>query len=848
MNMKLSLYNKKRDFKKTPEPKGKVSHQHKNLYVIQKHAASHLHYDFRIELNGVLLSWAVPKGPCLDPSVKRLAMHVEDHPVEYGHFEGMIPEGEYGGGTVMLWDIGKWVPLDENPTAAYHQGHLKFELQGKKLKGSWHLINFKREDKKSWFLIKGKDKYVKPFPDYDITLKKSKSVLTNYSIDEITQHHEKVWTKKGAVNVKEVNEKKKQKNPVKFSTLPENIKKIAKAASMPAHLSPQLATLIDSPPAGDQWLHELKFDGYRIIAFKQGNKIRLMSRNNREWTAYFPNVIAALKKLAVKNIIVDGEIVLLNKNQRPDFQLLQNAIGSNHTENFLYYIFDLLYLEQYKLFGLPLLQRKEILQQVIPSNDPALQYSNHIIGNGMAIFEKSCEMGFEGIIAKKIDSTYEEKRSKTWLKVKCTQRQEFVIGGYSPPKRSRSYFGSLYLGYYDHDTLKFCGNVGTGFNTSALKSIYDQLQQHRSEINPFHVRPPGVTTAIWVKPVLVAEVEFSEWTSEGILRHPSFKGLRSDKPARVITREKPKSITAVKKKQANKVNTKKKNNLTFKLTNPSKILYPEDGITKLQIAEYYAEIANWIMPYIVNRPLTLVRCPDNYKKCFYQKHINRSTPATLYGLAIKEKEKTEHSIYIKDREGLMALVQMGTLEIHPWGSRIEQVEYPDTIIIDLDPAPDIKWQKVVATAKLIKDYLQSFKLKSYIKTTGGKGLHVAIPLRPEYDWETVKNFTHVFVKFLVANHPKDYIGEMSKVKREGKIFVDYLRNQRGATAIGAYSTRARAGAPVSVPLEWDELTNNFADTFYTIATLPQRLRELKRDPWHDFHNIKQSLNLDKLKG
>lgn len=534
--MKLDLYNKKRDFKKTPEPKGKISKKSKNLFVIQKHAASHLHYDFRLELNGVLLSWAVPKGPCLDPTVKRLAMHVEDHPVEYGGFEGIIPQGEYGGGTVMLWDKGEWISEDANPHDAYRKGHLRFQLKAKKLQGSWSLIRI-RKDNKSWLLIKKKDEYARPLNRYDITEEEPNSVLSHESIDEIAENYRSVWGRNGLVKAK--------KNKLDLSSIKINLP----ARAMPKHIFPQLATLVDQAPTGKEWLHELKFDGYRILTFKQNNNVKFISRNNRDWSDYFSNIFLAIKKIPIKNIVLDGEIVLLDKNQRSNFQLLQNAIGAGKNKFFIYYIFDILYYDKYLLTSLPLLERKKILQAILTSyHHSALKYSDHIIGSGPDVFKNACEMGLEGIISKEINSTYEEKRSKAWLKIKCVQRQEFVIGGFSPPKRSRQFFGSLYLGYFDKKgVFIYCGNVGTGFNQQSLKAVYNQLQKIITPRNPFNIKPPGITSATWVKPQLVVEIEFSEWTSDGLLRHPSFKGLRSDKPASAIHREMKENISIAKK-------------------------------------------------------------------------------------------------------------------------------------------------------------------------------------------------------------------------------------------------------------------------------------------------------------
>lgn len=784
--MPLKQYNKKRHFKKTPEPKGAASNKHKNLFVVQKHDARHLHYDFRLELNGVLLSWAVPKGPCLDPSVKRLAVHVENHPVSYGHFEGTIPKGQYGAGTVMLWDVGTWTSEDEDPVKAYKKGHLRFTLKAKKLNGSFSLVRLRTDDK-SWLLIKGNDKYAKPLSEYDVLEEKPDSV----------------------------NKPLKKKPKLNLPT-----------ASMPNKIDPQLATLVTMPPETDNWLHELKFDGYRMIAFKNGDNVRLMTRNQNNWTTKFKNIADAVKKLPVDNLILDGEIVMLNESNKPDFQLLQNSLKQKNTHDFIYYIFDIIYYDKYKLSNVPLIKRKEILKNIISENDDqALRFSSYAIGSGKKIFAKSCQMGMEGIISKAIDSSYQEKRTKTWLKIKCIKRQEFVIGGYTKPKGARGGFGSLLLGIYnDKKELIYCGNVGTGFTQSSLQDIYQKLQRYKCNNNPFNSQInsqlAGASDIVWVKPTLICEVEFIEWTADGRLRHPSFQGLRGDKPASQVIKESGMTV----------------NSNDF-LTNPDKALYPEEGITKLDLVNYYRTVQRWILPYIINRPLTLLRCPENYHECFYQKHLNKEKPKGIERVVIKEKTKTENYLYIKNVTGLLSLAQLGVLEIHPWGSDIKKLNFPDMIIFDLDPAPDVSWKKVVAAAKLLKKELAKLKLKSFVKTTGGKGLHVVIPIKPEYDWHKVKLFAHTFVKFIVMNHPDDFVASSSKAKRKGKIFIDYLRNQKGATAIAPYSTRARAGAPVSTPLRWEELSDRAEDNFYTIFTLPARLKKLKKDPWHDFFKV-----------
>lgn len=890
--MTLKKYHQKRDFKQTPEPKGKILKRSgkKKKFIIQKHAASHLHYDFRLELDGVLKSWAVPKGPSLDPAVKRLAMHVEDHPIEYGTFEGKIPKGQYGGGTVMLWDKGVWISEDENPTRAYHAGNMKFTLEAEKLQGRWKLIRIK-QDEKSWLLIKIKDDYAKTLKSYDITVKKPNSVLTNQTMDEIAENYKHLWSDKGLQKAPS-RKKKLLKSPAtaKSPGLKLNLKPNLSKKNFPNRINPELATLADEPPQGDGWIHEIKLDGYRILAFKKNDKTRLISRNQNDWTPKFKTIADSVTRYFATDVVVDGEIVVLDKEARSNFQLLQNSIKDPEDSSFVYYIFDLLYYDQYNLMHLPLIERKTLLNKLLSNNNnDQLRLSDHIIGSGKKILEKACQLKLEGIISKESQSEYVQKRSRSWLKTKCTKRQEFVIGGFTKPQGKRLYFGSLLLGTYNKKKqLQYNGNVGTGFNAASLKTIHNQLQKYKTTNSSFAEKITGTSSVTWLKPKVVAEVEFSEWTQDGSIRHPSFKGLRSDKPASAIIHEqeirtksithqsnsksKPRSKLAMRKKSATpkktvKATTKKasksspeKNSLkkksrasseinkNFRLTSPQRIVYPEDKITKLELAEYYETIQEKILPYIINRPLTLVRCPDGYKNmCFYQKHINKTTPPELHGILIKEKESKEECIYIKDFNGLMALTQISALEIHPWGSSNKDIEHPDMITFDLDPGPDLAWKKVVSAAFEIKDLLASINLRSFVKTTGGKGLHVVVPIKPKYEWEEIKNFTHTVADYLVRENPTTYIDKMTKSKRVGKVYIDYLRNQRGATAIAPYSTRARQSAPIAVPLAWEELTNNFKDIFYTLKTINKRFNSLKKDPWLDFFKIKQSIDLKKFK-
>lgn len=810
--MSLKTYHKKRSFKDTPEPRGKVGARkrgRKLLYIIQKHAASHLHYDFRLALNGVLLSWAVPKGPSLDPTVKRLAMHVEDHPLAYGSFEGLIPKGQYGGGTVMLWDKGEWIPEDADPEKAYKNGNMTFTLKAKKLNGRWKLIRIQGNDK-TWLLFKIQDDYAKPLKKYDILKAEPNSVKSGSSIDEIAE--------------------KCNKDPDKDSVKKVRIKD--KSSTFPKNVKPALATLVDAPPAGKSWCHEIKFDGYRILAFKHKGKIELRTRNGINWTKKFASIAHELQKFDLPDCIFDGEVVILDDEQKSNFQLLQNAIKNPGNRPFIYYIFDLLYYDKANLMKRPLKERKEMLEKIIAAmRSHTLRYSDHVIGEGQQVFEHSCKLGLEGVVSKMTDSIYEQKRSKNWLKAKCSKRQEFIIAGFTPPNKNRQYFGSLLLGTYDkRHRLIYNGNVGTGFTAKLLKEIYQLLMDNQTSTMPFKVHPPKYKKITWVKPVLVAEVEFTEFTQDNIVRHPSFKGIRQDKKANEICIETPAALRK----------------LSVTITNPDKIIYPEDKISKAELVDYYDSVKALMLPYVRNRPLTLLRCPQTYTQCFYQKHFDKLPPA-FKKIVVREKLKIEHYAYITDETGLLTLPQLGVLETHSWGASVDDVNHPDLLIFDLDPGPAVKWKTVVEAALLIKKELARLKLTSFVKTTGGKGLHVVIPIAPEYNWDEVRNFADVFANYLATNHPDKYIAKMTKAKRVGKIYIDYLRNLKGATAIAPYSTRARLHAPLAIPVAWNELSDDYRDTFFTVKTISKRLLNLKRDPWRDFFKLKQSLNLKKFK-
>lgn len=871
--MSLTKYRQKRDFRKTAEPAGGRGNAQRGqlLFVVQKHAASRLHYDFRLELNGTLKSWAIPKGPSLDPQHKQLAVHVEDHPIAYGDFEGIISKGEYGGGTVMVWDHGIWEPRGD-AVRDYRAGKLKFTLHGDKLKGNWALIAMRGKagaDGKNWLLIKEKDEEARSDHDYNILEAEPDSVLTHRGLDEIAGDSDRTWNSnrlngnrkasksKAAAELPPHEQVQQGKSRVKIDP---QVLTGSQPATLPEKLLPQLATLVSAAPRSDEWLHEMKFDGYRLLVFLENGKARLITRNDKDWTAKFPTVRQAVENLKLKNSILDGEVVLLRDDGVPDFQRLQNSLKTTGDRDFIYYVFDLPFCEGYDLRRTPLIERKKLLREVLmdssPENNGTIRYSEHIQGQGGEFANQSCLHQMEGIICKLADSIYESGRSKSWVKVKCQHRQEFVIGGYTRPSGSRSGFGSLLLGYYEGKSLRYCGRVGTGFTAASLKDVLRQLKAHRRDTCPFSAQPPGMKDlAAWVEPKFIAEVEFTEWTDDNILRHPSFKGLRADKAATAVVKEQPVTPKALKgatpstpsgtsRKKSTSLNPKNQQLKLagVKISNPERIVYPGVEITKGDIAQYYDEIADWILPHLVNRPLTLTRCPTGQGgQCFYQKHFNGDIPAGLSTIRIKEKAKTDDYILVQDITGLISLIQYGVMEIHPWGSRADNIEHPDRIVFDLDPGEGATWDQVIEGVKDIHTRLENLGLTSFLRTSGGKGLHVVIPLVRRSGWNEVKDFAHHVATAMMHDAPQIYIDEMSKTHRKGRIFVDYLRNARGATAIASYSTRARAGAPVAAPLRWDELTKNLRPNEYTVLNLRNRLSSLASDPWEGFFEVKQSL-------
>jgi bifunctional non-homologous end joining protein LigD len=842
--MGLREYRRKRDFKKTPEPAGQVSappRDQQRSYLIQKHAASRLHYDFRLELEGVLKSWAVPKGPSLDPADKRLAMHVEDHPLEYGEFEGIIPKGQYGGGTVLLWDRGTWEPVGD-PHKSYRAGSLKFTLKGEKLRGGWALVKIggrrKDGDDRSWLLIKERDQQARPGQAESIVASEPKSVATGRTIEQIAAAGDRVWHSN-------------RDGGDRSSPGPAEVPG-ARRAALPKFVQPQLATLVERPPDGDGWLHELKHDGYRILARVEHRRAQLFSRNARDWTEKFPAVAEALGRLAVEQAILDGEVTVLLPDGTSSFQALQNFGSSAARGQLAYMVFDLLYLDGRDLTGARLEDRKAALARLLASaNDQAavLRYSDHVVGAGADFFAHACKLGLEGIVSKKRDAPYRGTRGPEWLKIKCLKQQEIVIGGYTEPEGSRIGIGALLGGVYESGRLVYAGKIGTGFDNRMLRDLQQRLSRLEQKTSPFAARPAGAARAHWVKPELVAQVSFSEWTSDGKLRHPAFQGLREDKAADTVVRERPATTEDEMKRVARAPRSTRPAKTTaeavvagVRLTHPDRVLYPSHGTTKLDLARFYESIAKWILPHLEDRPTTLVRCPEGaHKTCFYQKHVGYWAPESLRRVKIQEKRKVGEYLVVDSLASLIGLVQIGILEIHTWNSVVKRLEQPDRVVFDLDPGPGVEWAQVIECARLIRDALHTLKLESFVKTTGSKGLHVVAPLVPGPSWDEASAFTRSVAESVARANPRRYITSMAKAERRGKIFIDYLRNIRGATSVAAYSTRVTPQATMSVPLTWDELSTRITSDHFTIANVPQRLAGLTADPWAAYWRTRQSL-------
>ncbi|BBK32685.1 ATP-dependent DNA ligase LigD phosphoesterase module /ATP-dependent DNA ligase LigD polymerase module [Stella humosa] len=829
----LEPYRRKRDFKATSEPKGRKARKAGNSFVIQKHAATRLHYDFRLEMDGVLKSWAVTRGPSLLPGEKRLAVHVEDHPLEYGDFEGTIPKGEYGGGSVIVWDRGTWTPVHDS-AKGYAKGHLEFELHGDKLGGRWHLVRMagkRGEKRENWLLIKGEDDAARPEGAADILEERPESVKTGRKVEEL-EGEAPGWSSKTGRIAKPrkaartvPTEAMAPAEPVERAD-PAKIKGARKAA-MPAFVEPALATLVAKPPAGARWLHEIKFDGYRLQARIEGGRVKLLTRSGLDWTRRFgKTVVAALQALPTGAALIDGELVVETDSGASDFSALQADLSEGRSDRFAFYAFDLLHLDGYDLTSLGLARRKEMLRGLVGTEPGLVRFSDHFDASGAMILRHACRLSLEGVVSKLRDAPYRSGRGKSWVKSKCSARQEFVVGGYVPSTTSRKAIGSLVLGVHEDGELRHVGRVGTGFTAAVAEDLFAKLQRLKAPASPFAGRldAEAARGVRYARPELVAEVEFRGWTGEGNLRHAAFRGLREDKPAAEIVREEAKSAPAPKAPRR-----------TVKLTHPDRVYWPDDGVTKEGLADYYTEVWRHVAPHIVGRPLALLRAPEGIAgQSFFQKHAWKGVHSAIDLVADPADAGGQPLIAIHDLDGLIGLVQAGVLEIHPWGSTLADWEHPDLIVMDLDPGEGVPWEAVIEAATETADRLRKMGLAAFVKTSGGKGLHVVTPLKPKADWPAVKAFTRGLAEAMAADSPDRFVATITKSKRRGRILIDYLRNQRGMTAVAPYSTRARPGAAVSMPLAWDELGPGIGPAYFTVANAPTRLATLRSDPWDGF--------------
>ncbi len=803
--MSLREYTRKREFRATPEPAPDVplkGHGTRPIFVVQLHHARRRHYDFRLEIDGALKSWAVPRGPSLRVGEKRLAVEVEDHPLSYATFEGDIPEGHYGAGHVDIFDRGVW-NIEGDPLEALARGKLDFTLHGRRLQGAWKLVRTAKVEggKPQWLLIKRDDEYARDAEADDLL---ESDAPARRDTDGGTR---------GATRRTAPRARRRPDGAEPARALPG-----AKPARRIEPIKPQLASLRETPPPGETWLHELKWDGYRMLADIVDGRARLRSRNALDWTAEHPDIVAALEALGVEDAVLDGELIAVDAHGRDDFAALQRTLEGSGDAPLRYVLFDVMRLARIDLTGVPLIERKRLLAALLEGNtDPVLAYSAHVVGHGPEVFAASRKQGMEGIISKAVDARYTPGRSASWLKVKHAQSDEFVIVGYTAPKGARRGFGALLLATREAGRLKYVGRVGTGYDDATLRALAARMEPLKRrtptvELPPHLPQLPRDVT--WIEPRLVAEIAFRGWGKEGLVRQGSFQRLREDKTVEDVV---PQSAAPV-------------------ISSPTKVIFPESGITKQQVADYYRAVAHLLLPEVARRPLSLIRCPDGIKgQCFFQKHHAETLGPNVRSVAIREKEGgRENYVYIDSVEGLLDLVQMNVLELHPWGARIEAVERPDRLVFDLDPGEGVEWKAVAAAAREVRDRLAEVGLTSFLRTSGGKGLHVVVPIAPEQTWARAKAFCEAFADAMALQAPHRYVATASKAKRKGVIFIDWLRNGRGATSVASWSLRARPKAPVAVPIRWDELGRVKSGADYDMARALRRAASQRKDPWEGF--------------
>jgi bifunctional non-homologous end joining protein LigD len=892
--MGLQVYRKKRKFDVTPEPRGHAARGKGNRFVIQKHAARRLHYDLRLELDGVMKSWAVTRGPSLVPGEKRLAVHVEDHPIEYNSFEGTIPQGEYGGGTVMIWDRGHWYP-EGDPHKGYQKGHLDFTLAGEKLHGRWHLVRMRRksgESKEPWLLLKARDEEARPEDAPDILEEAPLSVVSGRSIAEIARGkgRKRVWhsnrsprenvkagATRGVATAKKDNGKGSNKRGKDEKSQPRD-------GRLPDFVPPSLATLRADAPSGDGWVHEIKFDGYRIQARLDRGKVRLLTRKGLDWTGRFPNIAAAVGTLPARSALIDGEVVVEDGHGVSSFSGLQAALKAGEQNAFIYYAFDLLHRDGRDLAGLPLVERKAELARLLGKDQRGtIRMSEHFEESGAVVLRHACAMGLEGIVSKLRDAPYCSGRCAAFIKAKCAHAQEFVVGGYSPSTALANAVGALVVGYYERSRLIYAGRIGTGYTRKVARDLWKQLHALETAKPPFDQIPREEARrrdTCWVEPKTVIESQFRGWTADGLVRQAAFKGVREDKPPQEVVREvpaaphpnplpartrvypsssllsggspiNPTSATgggirptaaarvraAGTKSSAAQPSGRSSGGVRF--THPDRLYWADVGVTKQDLADYYRVVWPWMAPHVVDRPLALVRCPEGTEgECFFQKHASAGLDDKYLKTVIDKNRR--QIIAVEDIEGLLSLVQAGVLEVHVRGSQIGRLDICDRIVFDIDPGGDVAWADVVSAARDVRARLAAFDLACFVKLTGGKGLHVVLPIDGA-DWQSAKSFAQAVALAMNADAPERYVTKITKSLRAGKIFVDYLRNSLEQTSVAAYSTRARAGAPVSVPVTWEELSRTKGGNQWSVRNLAKGLNNRKQDPWEEMGRVKQKL-------
>lgn len=829
MAVKLKDYNKKRNFKITSEPQGKIGKNKgkKLVFCVQKHDATRLHYDFRLELDGVLKSWAVTKGPSFNPQDKRLAVHVEDHPYDYRTFEGVIPEGQYGGGPVMLWDEGTWEPVND-PHEGMKKGHLTFMLYGHRMNGEWALIRMKGrpgEKRDNWLLVKAdKDEFVQTEEQSTLYLDENNtSVKTGRTMEEINGGKAKQRGKAKKVPPKP-SAATKEKSVISRKSLD------ALGKSYP---EVQLATLVEHPPMGKDWWHEIKYDGYRILALIDNGNVRIRTRGGLDWTEKFQGIADELAQLKIKSAVLDGEAVVLDEKGASNFSKLKEALSENNQADIHAFFFDLLHLDGKDYHTKPLSERKPVLDKLLNKQAKLthLHISEHL-DDSENLLPMVCKLGAEGIVSKRVDASYKFKRSKDWLKSKCGQEQEFVIGGFMPSSEDSKAIGSLHLGFYRNGKLSYAGKVGTGYTRKLAKELYNLLKPLQRKTMPFTDNmPKGERNAVWVEPEQIGQVAFWEWTPDRHIRHASFKGLREDKTPKQVTREKAKK-TPHKKSKKIRAADNKQGELTLDnvtISHPGRIMFPDVKITKGQVAQYYHDAMDYVLPFLEKRPVSVIRFPGDINgEAFFQRNPMKGVSADVQPVTFDYKDVKRTYFYIDTPEGLMSLVQMGTIEFHPWGVHVKDVHHPDQIIFDLDPAPDVPFDAVKLAALDMRQRLKKMKLESFVRTTGGKGLHVTVPIKPNVPWADAKEWAREFCERMVEDVPDAYVATMTKAKRGGKIFLDFFRNDYTATAVSPFVIRGRKGAPMAMPVEWKELDNLKSASQFTIKNARERMNARTR--------------------